>query len=78
MTMGPFSADAEYLRPYFRCTRELFEEIKALDIPNVQMTYLSMGMSDSYAVAIEEGANLVRIGTKIFGERNQKPARTFG
>ena len=69
MTMGPFSVNAEDLRPYFRITRELFEKIKALEIPNVNMTYLSMGMSDSYTVAIEEGANLVRIGTRIFGRR---------
>jgi uncharacterized pyridoxal phosphate-containing UPF0001 family protein len=47
----------------------LFEKIKDMNIPNVEMKYLSMGMSDSYKVAIEEGANVVRIGTKIFGPR---------
>ena len=69
MTMGPFSGDPEDSRPYFKKTRKIFEEIKEMDHPGVEMRYLSMGMSNSYKVAIEEGANLVRIGTKIFGER---------
>ncbi|MFZ7112428.1 MAG: YggS family pyridoxal phosphate-dependent enzyme [Desulfatiglandales bacterium] len=69
MTMGPFAGDPEESRPYFRKTRKLFEELKAMDLPRVQMTYLSMGMSNSYRVALEEGANLVRIGTRLFGER---------
>ncbi len=72
MTMGPWLEDPEGLRPYFRLTKELFEEIKALNLSQVEMRYLSMGMSDSYKVAIEEGANLIRIGTKIFGERRKK------
>ncbi|MFC1866959.1 YggS family pyridoxal phosphate-dependent enzyme [Thermodesulfobacteriota bacterium] len=72
MTMGPFSGDPEEARPYFRKTREIFEKIKGMDIPGVEMKYLSMGMSNSYKVAIEEGANLVRIGTRIFGERYYK------
>lgn len=69
MTMGPFTIDPEGLRPCFKETKELFEEIKLLDIPGVEMKILSMGMTDSYKIAIEEGANLVRIGSKIFGER---------
>jgi uncharacterized pyridoxal phosphate-containing UPF0001 family protein len=69
MTMGPRFGDPEESRPYFKKTREVFEEIKDLHLPNVEMKYLSMGMTNSYKVAIEEGANLVRIGTKIFGER---------
>jgi pyridoxal phosphate enzyme (YggS family) len=69
MTMGPFAGDPEDARPYFHKTRELFEEIKALNLPGVEMKYLSMGMSNSYRVALEEGANMVRIGTKLFGER---------
>jgi hypothetical protein len=72
MTMGPWCNNPEDLRPYFVLTRTLFEKIKALDIPNTQMHYLSMGMSDSYQTAIKEGANLVRIGTKIFGPRQTK------
>ncbi|HVN70742.1 MAG TPA: YggS family pyridoxal phosphate-dependent enzyme [Desulfomonilia bacterium] len=69
MTMGPFVEDPEELRPYFRQARKLFEEIIALDIPNVDMEHLSMGMSDSFRIAIEEGATMVRIGTRIFGQR---------
>ncbi len=69
MTMGP-AFEAENLRPYFKLTKVLFDHIKSLNFENVKMDILSMGMSDSYLVAIEEGANLVRIGTKIFGPRN--------
>ncbi|MBU4202721.1 MAG: YggS family pyridoxal phosphate-dependent enzyme [Acidobacteria bacterium] len=69
MTMGPFTGDPEDARPYFIETRKLFEKIKAAAIPRVDMEFLSMGMTNSYQVAIEEGANIVRIGTKIFGER---------
>jgi pyridoxal phosphate enzyme (YggS family) len=69
MTMGPPSGDPEDSRPYFVITRQLFDRIKALKLPNVEMKYLSMGMTNSYRVALEEGANLVRIGTKIFGAR---------
>jgi hypothetical protein len=69
MTMGPFGGDPEYARPYFQKTKELFEEIKKLNLPGVEMKCLSMGMSNSYKVALEEGANMVRIGTKLFGER---------
>jgi PLP dependent protein len=69
MTMGPFTDDPEESRPYFKKTKALFDEIRALNIENTEISILSMGMSDSYRVAIEEGANMVRIGTKIFGER---------
>jgi len=69
MTMGPFSGDPEDARPYFIKTREIFEEIKKKEFPGVEMRYLSMGMSNSYKVALEEGANMVRIGTDIFGKR---------
>ena len=69
MTMGPFAGDPEAARPCFKKTREIFEKLEALHLPGVTMQWLSMGMSNSYRVAIEEGANLVRIGTKLFGER---------
>jgi pyridoxal phosphate enzyme (YggS family) len=69
MTMGPFAGDPEDARPYFQKTKMLFEEMRRRDRPGVEMKYLSMGMSNSYRVALQEGANLVRIGTKIFGER---------
>jgi pyridoxal phosphate enzyme (YggS family) len=71
MTMGPFSGDPEDARPYFRKTKRLFDEVRGMGIPGVEMRYLSMGMSNSYRVAIEEGANMIRIGTIIFGERYQ-------
>ena len=69
MTMGPFAGDPEDSRPYFQKTKKLFEAIKEMGLPGVEMKYLSMGMSNSYKVALEEGANVVRIGTKLFGER---------
>jgi len=69
MTMGPRFGDPEDSRPYFVETRKIFDKIKKLNIPNIEMRYLSMGMTNSYKIAIEEGANIVRIGTKIFGER---------
>lgn len=70
MTIGPFEADPEDSRPFFVETREVFERIKSLLLPDVDMRYLSMGMTDSYRVALEEGANIIRIGTGIFGERD--------
>lgn len=69
MTIAPFSKDPEKDRPYFKLTKRLFDRIKALNMPNVDMEILSMGMSDSYKIAIQEGSNMVRIGTKIFGFR---------
>lgn len=72
MTMGPFAGDPEDSRPYFVETKKIFERINQLDLPNVNMRYLSMGMTNSYKIAIEEGANMVRIGSKIFGERTYK------
>ena len=70
MTLGPFWGNPEDFRPYFTETKKLFENIRKLNLPNVELRYLSMGMTNSYTVAIEEGANMVRIGTKIFGERD--------
>jgi hypothetical protein len=69
MTMGPRFGDPEMSRPYFKLTRKAFEDLIALSLPNIEMKYLSMGMSNSYMIAIEEGANMVRIGTRLFGER---------
>lgn len=68
MTMGPRSGDPENLRPYFRRTREIFERIKRLGLLGVDMKYLSMGMTNSYRIAKEEGSNMIRIGTAIFGK----------
>ena len=69
MTMGPRFGNPEDSRPYFVETRRISEKIKELKLPNVEMRYLSMGMTNSYKIALEEGANIIRIGTKIFGER---------
>ena len=64
MTMGPVVDDPEELRPYFRLTRQLYDRLnRRFDFMG---GILSMGMSDSYAVAIEEGATLVRVGRKLF------------
>jgi pyridoxal phosphate enzyme (YggS family) len=71
MTMGPFFNNPEEIRPYFRLTKELFKKIQKGKLQNVEMKYLSMGMSDSYMVAIDEGSNIVRIGTLIFGPRKK-------
>ncbi len=71
MTMGPPVSRPEDSRPYFFETKQLFDQIKNMKLPNVEMKHLSMGMTDSYRIAIEAGANLVRIGSKIFGERVQ-------
>ena len=70
MTMGPRFGNPKDSRPYFVETKKIFEKLKNLDLPNVEMRYLSMGMTNSYKIAIDEGANIVRIGSKIFGERD--------
>ena len=72
MTMGPFSGNPELARPYFTETKRIFEDTRALGLNDVEMKYLSMGMTNSYQIAIEEGANIVRIGSKIFGERETR------
>ena len=70
MAMGPRFGDPEDSRPYFVETRKVFERLKKLNLPNIEMRYLSMGMTNSYKIALEEGANIIRIGNKIFGERD--------
>ena len=70
MTMGPRFGNAEDSRPYFRRTKNIFDKLKVdINLPHVDMKYLSMGMSNSYMVAIEEGSNMVRLGTIVFGKR---------
>jgi len=69
MTMGPLTGDPELARPYFSKTRRLFEEIQRSNLAGVEMRVLSMGMSGSFRVAIEEGATMVRLGTALFGPR---------
>ena len=69
MAMPPYFPDPEDVRPYFRAMAELFERLKREAPLGVEMRYLSMGMSHDFEVAIEEGANMVRVGTAIFGPR---------
>jgi len=69
MTMGPRFGNPADSRPYFVETKKIFGRVKRLNLLNVEMKYLSMGMTNSYKIAIEEGANIVRIGSKLFGER---------
>ena len=69
MAIPPVFDSPEEARPAFRALRLLAEEIAAEAIPNVAMTELSMGMSGDFEAAVEEGATLVRIGTRLFGDR---------
>ena len=68
MTMGPVVDKPEDIRPYFRKTKEIFDELRYI-YGDEQIRYLSMGMTKSWRIAVEEGANIVRIGTGIFGPR---------
>ena len=70
MTIAPYVENPEENRPIFRSLRKLFIDINAKNIDNIYMSVLSMGMTNDYEVAVEEGATMVRVGTGIFGERN--------
>ena len=70
MAIMPFVDDPETVRPYFRRMREWFERLRDMDIPNVRMNTLSMGMSGDCLVACQEGATMVRLGRALFGERS--------
>lgn len=70
MTIGLFSAESEKVRPCFRLLKNIQEQIVALNLHNVEMNALSMGMSNDLETAIEEGATMIRVGTAIFGKRN--------
>jgi hypothetical protein len=69
MTLPPFFDQPEKARPCFSALRRLGEKIHSMNIPNIEMTELSMGMTGDFETAVEEGATLVRIGTALFGER---------
>ncbi len=71
MTLPPWFDDPEDVRPFFRRLKELSDAIARLNIPGVEMKELSMGMSHDFAVAIEEGATMIRVGTAIFGARDR-------
>lgn len=69
MTMAPYYDNAEKTRDCFKRLKELFEELKELPQDNIEMKYLSMGMTNDYEVAVEEGSNMVRLGRTLFGKR---------
>jgi len=70
MTIGKFTSNEIEIRACFKMLRELFEQIKKEKMPRVEMKFLSMGMTGDFEIAIEEGANIIRIGSAIFGTRN--------
>lgn len=70
MTIAPYTEDKALLRNVFRTLYKLSEDIKNRNYEGISMDYLSMGMSNDFEIAIEEGSNMVRIGTSIFGKRN--------
>ena len=69
MTIGARDALGELARPYFRQLRNLFDRLSSVKTDNFEMRHLSMGMTSDYEAAIEEGADIVRVGSAIFGER---------
>ncbi|MFA5646420.1 MAG: YggS family pyridoxal phosphate-dependent enzyme [Candidatus Ratteibacteria bacterium] len=69
MTMGPFTEDLHSIKEAFLLTQKLFEKYKKEEIPGISMEILSMGMSNSWEIAVECGATMVRIGTALFGPR---------
>lgn len=70
MSIVPFKENPDDVRVYFRRLKEIYDDLNSKDFTNISMEHLSMGMSHDYEVAIEEGANMVRIGTSIFGKRD--------
>ena len=70
MQIAPFVENPEENRPYFAAMKQLSVDIKQKKFDNVDMSILSMGMTNDYEIAVEEGSTMVRVGTGIFGERN--------
>ena len=70
MTIAPFAEDPEEIRMYFKKVKELYDRFSDIEDKKLDLRYLSMGMSHDFRVAVEEGANIVRIGSAIFGERD--------
>lgn len=70
MTIAPFTDDEILLRNVFRKMNDLKEDINKKNYENISLEYMSMGMTNDYKIAVEEGSNMVRIGTGIFGKRN--------
>lgn len=70
MTVAPYSENPEEIRWVFKKMKEIYDNISKINLKNTEMKYLSMGMTNDFEIAIEEGANIIRIGTAIFGARN--------
>jgi len=73
MTIGPFVDDRERIREAFRTLKSIFNRLGGTEWGRERMRYLSMGMSGDFELALEEGANMLRIGTAVFGPRPQRP-----
>jgi pyridoxal phosphate enzyme (YggS family) len=71
MMIAPKTEDPELVRPYFHIMKQLYDDLVSNDYPHTDIRYLSMGMSNDFETAIEEGSNMVRIGTAIFGKREK-------
>ncbi len=72
MTVAPFCDKPEDVRWVFKTMKNIYNEISTMNLRNTEMKYLSMGMTNDFEVAIEEGSNIIRIGTAIFGARKYK------
>ena len=72
MTVAPFCENPEDARWVFKKMKNIYDKVSTMKLQNVQMKYLSMGMTNDFEIAIEEGSNIIRIGTAIFGARNYK------
>jgi len=72
MTVAPFCENPEDVRWVFKKMKDIYDKISTMNLKNAEMKYLSMGMTNDFEVAIEEGSNMIRIGTAIFGARKYK------
>ena len=75
MTMAPNTEDVSVIRSCFKGLKKIFDNLSNLSYNNIEMEYLSMGMTHDYKIALEEGANIIRAGSKIFGKRMYKNVR---
>lgn len=69
MTIGKLHPNPEISRPYFQQLKELFEQMQAMEVDGLELSYLSMGMSHDWQIAVQEGSNMIRVGSAIFGDR---------
>ena len=72
MCIAPFEEDPEDAREYFAAVKQIYDKYASSDIENVDFRWLSMGMTNDFEVAVEEGSNLIRVGTAIFGYRDYR------